>query len=315
MNNTNMSDERIKKKVDDAYRVGEGMKNLNFWQRNKRKIIVGGSAIAITVAALYFSGKEGTGLAVDYGKEKGKKQAADIYNPQLLQKEQEKLAALGRARADSARADSALAKARADSLSAVSSKKDTEKATKERNAAIAHAQKTTREAETRERETILSMSEQYASQYPGFKLMIDYIVEERSFQAKPLPWKKISLDNKEFMKYATNPAKNIQDFLMIKELGEKGLVPRTSVEAFLNGKYDEYKGDILGQDVRALYHSNASDGKIYGVKLQNGKVIGLDELARQNVTYTGPSKEEIKQKIGKMNIPNGWRKMQSYQKK
>ncbi len=193
--------------------------------------------------------------------------------------------------------------------------KEAEKATKEKNAAIAHAQKTTREAQITERETILTIKANHELNYPGFNVLIDYIIDgQRSFSAKQLPWKP-SLDNKEFVNYATGPTKNISDYLRIKALGDSSYVPKSSIDEFFNGKYDTYRGDILGEDVRTLYKVNAKDGILYGVKSQNGKVIGLDELARQNVTYTGPSKEEIKQKIGKINIPSGWRKMQSYQKK
>ena len=201
--------------------------------------------------------------------------------------------------------ENAIAKADSTSRAAVDLKK-------EKDAAVAHAQKTAREAEIREREYIQRIAAQYALTYPGFDLFIDYVVDGRSFESRPLPWK-ASMENSGFIAYATNPAKNIEDFLRIKELGEKGLIPRASIEAFFNEKYNKYNADILGQDVRTLYQANASDNIFYGVKLQNDKVIGLDVLSQEKVTYTGSTKEDIKKKMPKINIPSDWRQMKSYQ--
>ena len=310
----NESSKRMQKQVSEALnKVGEGMKNLNYWQRNKRKIIVGGSILCLGGAIAYFSLREGAEVAVEYGQEKGKKQAEEIYTPQLSQAEQEKSAALKKAEADSVRAETAKTQAKADSLSAVSSKKDAEEARKRESAAVAQAQKTIKDAQKREREIILTVVNEYSDSIPGFNLLRDYVIDgPRSFHSDSLPWKK-SMDNTGFIAYITNPAKNIEDFLRIKELGERGLIPRISVEAFFNEKYNKYNGDILGQDVRTLYKANASDGKIYGVKLQDNKVIGLDELSQGKSNYTGPNREDIKKKMPKINIPTDWRQMKSYQ--
>ena len=282
------------------------MVNLNFWEKYGRttKVLVLAGLIGIEGYLGYNIRNDNINLnKEEVVIQRIKKQSERIVQSNLaLAKERTKSIAAAKEK------ESAIARADSASKATVALKK-------EKNAAVAHAQKTEREAKLTERETILGRKEQLAINYPGFDFLKDYVTDgSRSFHSDSLPWE-ASLRNPKFMRYFNSPEGNILDYLKIKALGDSSYVPKNSIDNFFNGKYDEYKGDILGQDVRALYHSNASDGKIYGVKLQNGKVIGLDELARQNVTYTGPSKEEIKQKIGKMNIPNGWRKMQSYQKK
>lgn len=199
--------------------------------------------------------------------------------------------------------------------------KEAEKATKEKNAAVAHAQKTTREAELTEREALLTIKASYKLQYPEFNPFADYeITGKRSFRKKDLPWK-VSMHDKGFKAYIEGKteglANNLLDYLRIKALGDSSYVPKKSIDSFFKEEYDTYKGEILGENVRAEFPrvEKALDGVLYGEKLRNNKLIGLDVLARQDIRYTIPSKKEIKQKIGKINIPSDWRKMQSYQKK
>lgn len=263
--------------------------------------IAAGLGLLTWAGITYYQHNKNEELTTNLVKESSKAASAEYNKNQALKKAEEE--AMLAFRADSMR--------RADSLSNLQrlEKKDIE-VKQEREKRIA----ATENAQITERETILSLKAFYETKYSGFNVLIDYVVDgPRSFHAAQLPWK-ASMTNAGFKEYINNPSRNIQDYLKIKALGDSSYVPRRSIDSFFDEKYDTYAGDILGQDVRILYKVNANDGKVYGVKLDDKKVIGLDELTRAEVKYTGPTRKEITERIGKINIPAGWRKMQSYQK-
>ena len=171
-----------------------------------------------------------------------------------------------------------------------------------------------RDAKRKNRETILTLVEKYRQKTPGFNLLLDYVhIEgERNFSSHKLPWE-TSRDNSDFMDYTADPSKNIREFLRIKELGEKGYVPKNSVESFFRGEFNNYVAGLNGRDARLKYNIlNADDDKIYGIRLKENKVVGIDVLENVVVKSTVPSRETIRQtKI--INIPEGWRRFKSYQ--
>lgn len=317
------------------------VKSAGFWKNNKRTIKVGGVLSLLTAGGIIYSLYWGREASIETGKEQSKPKIEQLENltiqslenvrknsGQLTQQEKERLEKAN----SSIVADSALlstlnpkaiskinddlngynalnpnlsevqksehrAELYANILSQARAKSSADSAT-----SVTKIQKD-KEAQLTERETLLGRKEQLAIKYQGFDLFLDYVIDgPRSFHVQSLPWK-ASLRNPKFMQYFNDPTKNIEDFLKIRELGDSSYIPREAVNAFFRGEFDTYTGNIPGEEIVSRYKRNAEAGKVYGIRMRDGNIVGIEELATKNVKYTGPTRKEIKEQF-KIEIGN-----------